>query len=104
MPFLRGSERTRIREINPAAFNLIFGFFNYFRNILPIRLIDHVFIPLFFHWSGRYKKTQLLQDGFISDFETSGSHQDRTLFEVDAKWSCLLSTHEFDKSPVAPGI
>jgi len=39
-------------------------------NILPIRQIDHAFIPLFFHWSGRYIKRQLLQDGFISDFRT----------------------------------
>jgi hypothetical protein len=37
-------------------------------NILPIRQIDHAFIPLFFHWSGRYIKRQLLKDGFISNF------------------------------------
>ena len=51
-----------------SRFQTIFEFYIYIMNILPIRQIDHAFIPLFFHWSGRYIKRQLRQDGFISDF------------------------------------
>jgi len=35
---------------------------------IPIRQIDHAFIPLFFHWSGLFIKRQLLHEGFICDF------------------------------------
>ena len=50
------------------VFKRFSDFYYYIMNISPIRQIDHAFIPHFFHWSGRYIKRQLLQDGFISDF------------------------------------
>jgi hypothetical protein len=66
--FLSASGKGHAGKKKTPRFQTIFKFYNYIVNILPIRQIDHAFIPLFFHWSGRYIKRQLLKDGFISNF------------------------------------
>jgi len=53
--------------MNSVDSRRVSGFCNQSKNIWPIRKIDHAFIPLSFHWSGRYLKTRLLHDGFISE-------------------------------------
>ena len=48
-----------IDEINSANNERLFGFYSTIMINYSIRRIDNAFIPLFFHWSGRYIKRQL---------------------------------------------
>ncbi len=82
---------TSIMAMNSVVFRLVSGFCNHSNNILPIRQIDHTFIPLSFHWSGRYLKTRLLHDGFISEFDKLRLPPATRLFKVDTKWNYILS-------------
>jgi hypothetical protein len=90
-------DRTSIMVMNSVVFRLVSGFCNHRKNILPIRQIDHTFIPLSFHWSGRYLKTRLLHDGFINEFDKLGLPPTTRLFKVDTKWNYILSIIKFKK-------
>jgi hypothetical protein len=72
-------------------------------NILSIRQIDHPFIPLSFHWSGRYLNPHLQQYGFISDFNFSDFFRRIKLF-----WNgnCVISSPSDKKIAVhrIPGL
>lgn len=88
---------TSTMTMNSVVFRLVSGFCNQSKNILPIRQIDHTFIPLSFHWSGRYLKTRLLRDGFISEFNKLRLPPATRLVKVDTKLNYLLSTIKFKK-------
>jgi hypothetical protein len=72
-------------KINSVVFNWFSGFRNNITNLLLIRPIDHAFIPLFFHWSKRFIKTRLVQDGFIYDLNGTGFPGPRTFYNSDTK-------------------
>jgi hypothetical protein len=61
---------TRNDEINSAAGTLLLGYYHTILIIQSIRQFDNPFIPLFFHWSGRYIKPRSVETLSIHDCYT----------------------------------
>ena len=59
--------RARNDGINSAAGILLWGFYPVMLIIQSIRQFDNPFIPLSFHWNGRYIKPQTVQNLCIHD-------------------------------------